>query len=54
MRIDSQDLGQLLSGFGMGQHIQKLVSPLTGREEAAAATRACVFPPDERTKAISA
>jgi hypothetical protein len=36
-------------GFGMGQHIQKLVSPLTGREEGAAATRACVFEIDEQS-----
>jgi hypothetical protein len=34
-------------GFGMGQHVQKLVSPLTGREEAAAAGRACVFETSE-------
>src|SRR5690606_15401852 len=31
-------------GFGMGRHIPRLVSPITGREEAASTARACVFP----------
>ena len=30
-------------GFGMGRHIQRLVSPVTGKEEAASTARACVF-----------
>lgn len=30
-------------GFGMGRHIQRLVSPVTGREEASSTARACVF-----------
>jgi hypothetical protein len=38
-------------GFGMGTHIQKLVSPLTGREEAAATGRACVFEPSAHSLA---
>ena len=36
-------------GFGMGAHIQRLVSPVTGREEAAAQARACVFTVDEQS-----
>jgi hypothetical protein len=34
-------------GFGMGRHIQRLVSPITGREEALPTARACVFAVDE-------
>ncbi|HEX7901370.1 MAG TPA: Nramp family divalent metal transporter [Planctomycetota bacterium] len=30
-------------GFGMGRHIQRLVSPVTGKEEALPTARACVF-----------
>jgi hypothetical protein len=30
-------------GFGMGAHVRKLVSPVTGHEESGAATGACVF-----------
>jgi hypothetical protein len=36
-------------GFGMGRHIQRLVSPVTGREEAAPSARACVFKLDEES-----
>jgi hypothetical protein len=31
-------------GYGMGRHVSRLVSPITGREEAASTARACVFP----------
>jgi hypothetical protein len=48
-----QNLGQSNwirdKGFGMGAHIQRLVSPVTGREEAAAQARACVFTLDEQS-----
>jgi hypothetical protein len=36
-------------GYGMGRHIQKLVSPVTGREDASAATHACVFEVNEHS-----
>jgi hypothetical protein len=35
-------------GFGMGAHLRKLVSPVTGHEEVTAATGACVFVADAR------
>jgi hypothetical protein len=34
-------------GFGMGVHLPKLVSPITGREETAPVARACVFRLDD-------
>jgi hypothetical protein len=34
-------------GFGMGRHLQRLVSPVTGREEALPTARAVVFRVDE-------
>ncbi|HXE80194.1 MAG TPA: Nramp family divalent metal transporter [Vicinamibacterales bacterium] len=34
-------------GFGMGQYVPRLVSPVTGKEEAAPAAVSYVFPPDE-------
>jgi hypothetical protein len=36
-------------GFGMGRHIQRLVSPVTGKEEAVSTARACVFVVNEES-----